>query len=233
MKIDYRITFPITGRVNGKPKFFGTGFFIDHLGGFVTARHVLDEADIDEGTYFVILQLISDKTYQPRQVRHIYNHPDADISLGKPYNLEIDGKEFSNPIWDYVFDEPGINQKVSTLSYPNSVQQDVENNVWSFIPDYFEGTLIDIHERCPTMRITTKCFQTDMEIHSGSSGGPVFNEDGKVIGVNSVSFEVEKGEVPVGFITPLSFLKEIEIDSGEDKITFGELLFDQMNFEEE
>lgn len=35
------------------------------------------------------------------------------------------------------------------------------------------------------------CYQTNMKILSGASGGPVFNSAGNVIGVNSTSFTVD------------------------------------------
>lgn len=218
-----QVTFPIIGIIKGKPKFLGTGFFIDYLGGFVTAKHVLDINDIDPGTNYVILQIIDDKHFQPRKVEHIFYHPTADICLGKPHLMMVDDKDFINPIWELEFSRPSIKEVVKTLAYPKSIVINDQENIWRFISDEFRGEILEVNDRCPTCGLTTECYQTNIEMLSGSSGGPVFNSSGKVIGINSISFELSGEDPPISFVTPLSYLLEIPIFSEGEKLTFGEL----------
>ena len=52
-------------------------------------------------------------------------------------------------------------------------------------------------------------IQTDAPINRGNSGGPMFDMDGKVIGVNTLIFSPSGGSVGIGFATPASLASPI------------------------
>jgi len=52
-------------------------------------------------------------------------------------------------------------------------------------------------------------IQTDASINRGNSGGPLFNLDGKVIGINTAIFSPSGGSVGIGFSVPSSLAKGI------------------------
>ncbi len=52
-------------------------------------------------------------------------------------------------------------------------------------------------------------LQTDAAINRGNSGGPMFNVDGQVIGVNTAIYSPSGGSVGIGFAIPSSMAKEI------------------------
>ncbi len=52
-------------------------------------------------------------------------------------------------------------------------------------------------------------LQTDASINSGNSGGPLFNDAGEVIGVNTAIFSPSGGNVGIGFAVPASTAQDV------------------------
>jgi serine protease Do len=52
-------------------------------------------------------------------------------------------------------------------------------------------------------------LQTDAAINRGNSGGPMFNTDGKVIGINTAIFSPSGGSIGIGFALPSSLAKGV------------------------
>ena len=54
-----------------------------------------------------------------------------------------------------------------------------------------------------------KFIQTDASINRGNSGGPLFNIDGEVIGINSAIISQTGGSIGLGFAIPSNSAKKI------------------------
>jgi serine protease Do len=52
-------------------------------------------------------------------------------------------------------------------------------------------------------------IQTDAPINRGNSGGPLFDMDGNVIGINSAIFSPSGGSVGIGFAIPSNLAREV------------------------
>lgn len=68
-------------------------------------------------------------------------------------------------------------------------------------------------------RIYRDMIQTDAAINSGNSGGPLVNSLGQVIGMNTVIFSPNQGNVGLGFAIPINRVRKIvEILKKEGKV---------------
>ncbi|MCA9501194.1 MAG: trypsin-like peptidase domain-containing protein [Nitrospira sp.] len=165
----------------------GTGFFITDFGVFVTAKHVL-EKDHECGHKFFIWQLIPPDHWDIIPVDQVNMHQEFDLAVGvvsRSVNKET-GEELIHTKLPLSLAKRNKDDLVVTYAYPNTVI-DIENHVFSFKPDFYEGR---ITECFPSGRdissLPGPCYQTNMRIHHGASGGPVAcSENGKVFAVNT------------------------------------------------
>lgn len=67
----------------------------------------------------------------------------------------------------------------------------------------------DINLRASEGRSYRGMIQTDAAINSGNSGGPLLNTLGEVIGVNSVIYTPNQGNIGLGFAIPINRVKAI------------------------
>jgi len=161
----------------------GSGFIIDSSGYIVTNNHVI--ADADE----ISVRLHDDTTLQAKVVGR---DEKTDLALlkvesDKPLPAAEWGKSEETRIGDWVvaIGNPfGLGGTV-TAGIVSARQRDINSGPY----DDF--------------------IQTDASINRGNSGGPMFNMDGEVIGVNTAIFSPSGGSVGIGFAIPSSLVKNI------------------------
>jgi serine protease Do len=155
----------------------GSGFVIDPAGLVVTNNHVIEGAD-------EILVNFTDGT--SLKVTKILGHdPKTDLAL-----LQVEPKK---PLTAVTFGDSAkmrVGDWVMAIGNPFGLGGSVTVGIISATRrDINAGPYDDF-------------FQTDAAINRGNSGGPLFNMEGEVIGVNTAIISPSGGSIGIGFAVP-------------------------------
>jgi serine protease Do len=168
----------------------GSGFVIDESGYVVTNHHVIKQAD----TVTVVLQ---DDTRLEAEV--VGSDPKTDLAL-----LKVDaGRELTDVDWgDSATAEVG--DWVLAIGNPFGLGGSVTAGI------------VSARGRAINAGPYSRFIQTDTAINRGNSGGPLFNTDGEVIGVNTAILSPSGGNVGVGFALPSKVARPIVAELKEN-----------------
>ena len=160
---------------NGQPRrseALGSGFVISEDGYIVTNNHVIEGADEIEIEFFSGERL---------QAKLIGTDPNTDIAL-----LKV---ESDTPLPFVAFgnsDLMRVGDWVVAMGNPLGQGFSVSAGIVSARNRALSGTYDDY-------------LQTDAAINRGNSGGPLFNMDGQVVGVNTAILSPNGGSIGIGF----------------------------------
>ena len=161
----------------------GSGFIIDTSGIVVTNNHVIDGAD----EINVILQ---DNT--SIRAKLLGTDPRTDIAVLK---IETD-----HPLHAVQFgdsDTAQVGDWVLAIGNPFGLAGTVTAGIVSARGrDIRQGLYDDF-------------IQTDAAINRGNSGGPLFNLEGKVVGINTAIYSPSGGSIGIGFSIPSNLARNI------------------------
>jgi serine protease Do len=177
---------PKSGRPEAQPRkatSLGSGFIIDPTGYIVTNNHVI--ADADE-----ITVVLHDDTNLKAEL--VGRDTKTDIALlkvntDKPLPAAVWGDSDAARVGDWVLaigNPFGLGGSV-TAGILSARQRDISSGPY----DDF--------------------LQTDASINRGNSGGPMFNMDGQVIGINTAIFSPTGGSIGIGFAIPSALAKSV------------------------
>jgi serine protease Do len=160
----------------------GSGFFISADGYAVTNNHVVDNADKVEVT------TDDGKTYKAKVIG---TDPRTDLAL-----IKVEGG--SNFPYAKLSDvQPRIGDWVLAVGNPFGLGGTVTAGIVSARGrDIGNGPYDDF-------------IQIDAPVNKGNSGGPAFNTDGDVIGVNTAIYSPSGGSVGIAFSIPASTVKTV------------------------
>src|SRR5205823_137799 len=160
----------------------GSGFFISADGYAVTNNHVVDKAST--------VEVIADdgKTYTAKVIG---TDPRTDIAL-----IKVEGRgDF--PYVQLAEKSPRIGDWVLAVGNPFGLGGTVTAGIVSARGrDIGAGPYDDF-------------IQIDAHVNKGNSGGPTFDVDGNVIGVNTAIFSPSGGSVGIGFAIPSDTVKTV------------------------
>ena len=161
----------------------GSGFIIDASGYIVTNNHVITDAD-------QITVILHDDTNLKAEVVGRDTKTDVavlKVKTEKPLPVAAWGDSDKSRVGDWVLaigNPFGLGGSV-TAGILSARQRDINSGPY----DDF--------------------LQTDAAINRGNSGGPMFNMDGQVIGINTAIYSPSGGSIGIGFAIPSNLAKEV------------------------
>src|SRR6266403_4422856 len=160
----------------------GSGFFISPDGYAVTNNHVVDGADKVEVT------MDDGKTFTAKVIG---TDPRTDLAL-----IKVEGsKDF--PFAKLSDSKPRIGDWVLAVGNPFGLGGTVTAGIVSASGrDIGNGPYDDF-------------IQIDAPVNKGNSGGPAFNTEGEVMGVNTAIYSPSGGSVGIAFSIPASTVKNV------------------------
>ena len=174
-----------------KSSALGSGFIIDEKGIVVTNNHVIQDAED------IIIRVNGDKEFKAKVIGA---DPLSDIAV-----LQLETQEKFIPVKFGDSDKARIGDWVIAIGNPFGLGGTVTSGI------------ISARNRSIGLARYEDYIQTDASINSGNSGGPLFDMNGDVIGINTAILG-RSGSIGIGFSIPSNSAK-IVIDQ---LIEFGE-----------
>ena len=204
--------FPILRIGNdGRYTLIGTGFFIGSNGLFATAKHVLAD-DVDENgslTKKLVIIHFAEK-YAIREIEMVAFHPKADVAVGKVKTLIFreTNTHLENNCSAIGNQKPKNGDILSTYCYPKTTISYSEIQQINIETTVYHGPVEEVFpEGRDRVMLPSACYQVKMGIIGGASGGPVFNEKGLVVAINSSSYENDE----ITFVSCITDIFDLDI----------------------
>ncbi len=213
-------TIPIIKELEpGLLQIIGTGFYVARYGLVLTAQHVVEPliqiVNNQLGPSFVLHLAEKDKCHLRKVLRaHFLKEFDLAILQVNNFLDEFPEKPLMNLRAPLSLQIPEPGSEVITYAYPENKVLDftAKENIPVIKGDYFEGRFIKIVEKDDNPSLPYPHFETTIKLKSGASGGPVFDDKGRVIGVNCRGWDfgdsISDSEnlssiVPIHYLLPL------------------------------
>ena len=175
--------YPLFAAVNGPLKMGGSGVIIDAEGHFLTNHHVIELGNVFWATL-----------HDRRVVRATLIGSDKaeDYAL-----LKLDLKNGEKVVPAALGDSAALRQgdRIAAIGSPLRLWQSLSTGVVAGVERRVTGQFQDY-------------IQTDLTIGQGSSGGPLFNARGEVVGITSLMHAVVEETGGVTFSIPINSVKE-------------------------
>jgi len=168
----------------------GSGFVIDKAGHIVTNYHVIEGADQIE---------VSFSNQDTFRATLVGSDPSTDIAV-----LRVDASSRSlTPLVLGNSDAVRVGDPVVAIGNPFGLARTTTAGIVSAVQ---ERTIT-----APNGYPIDHVIQTDAQINSGNSGGPLLNDRAEVVGVNSqiAPAQGSSGNVGIGFAVPANTVKEV------------------------
>jgi len=170
----------------------GSGFIISADGYVVTNNHLIQGAG-GTGTVDTVTVILSDRRELPARI--IGRDPSSDLAL-----LKVEGANFPYVSW-------GDSARARVGDWVLAI-----GNPYGLGGTVTAGIISALHRGITGAGAYDRYIQTDASINMGNSGGPMFDLNGNVIGVNSALISPTGASVGIGLAIPAELARPV-IDS--------------------
>jgi putative serine protease PepD len=184
--------------VSGQAQSIGSGFIISAEGYLMTNEHVIVDVDDTDVT-------VTFHDFTTAKAEVVGRDPESDLAV-----LKVD-RTGLRPVTFGDSDAVEIGDPVVAIGSPLALPGTVTAGIVSAL-----DRTIETHDAGGTPRYYA-AIQTDAAVNRGSSGGPLFDLSGNVIGVNSVIKSMvetgeEGGNIGIAFAIPINQASRIASD---------------------
>jgi len=187
-----QMPFPEAPREFARPQAMGSGFIVDDDGVIVTNNHVVAGAS-------KVTVILHDGTELEGDV--IGRDPATDLAV-----VRVDTDKDLQPVAFADSDEVRVGDPVIAIGSPFGLGGTVTAGIVSADNRVIGAGRYD------------NFLQIDAAINRGNSGGPAFNLEGEVIGVNTAIHSPTGGNVGIGFAIPANLAVEVIEDLRDDGV---------------
>jgi len=166
-----------------KSSSLGSGFVIDPSGIVITNNHVVGDAN-------EIIVIFTDGRKLKAKV--IGKDPKVDVAV-----LKVEADKPFKTVKFGDSDKTRVGDGVMAVGNPFGLGETVTAGILSARNRNIESGPYD------------DFLQTDASINKGNSGGPLFNMDGEVIGINTAILSPSGGSIGIGFATPSATVQPV------------------------
>lgn len=177
---------PGNGRPSSPRRSLGSGFIIEEDGYILTNHHVVD------GAAEIIVRMSDRSEYVAELVG---SDQRSDLAL-----LKIDAEDKLPSLKMGNFDDVEVGEWVLAIGSPFGFDYSVTAGIVSA-----KGRSLNTRQTGDYVPF----IQTDVAINPGNSGGPLFNLDGKVIGINAQIYSNSGGFMGVSFAIPIDIAMDV------------------------
>lgn len=177
------------GGSHDKAMGYGSGFIVSPRGHVLTNEHVLRNGSIIE------IELLGGRKYEAKA---LYKDSKNDLAL-----LKIDPDEPVEPVKLGDSDIVELGEWVIGIGNPYGIGQSLMMGIVSAKKRLIPGS------GYPPL------IQIDAAMNLGNSGGPLFNMEGEVVGVNTILLWKSQG---IGFATPINVARRFLVAAGMGRI---------------
>jgi serine protease Do len=191
---------------NRKDNGSGSGFVINHNGlKIITNWHVVETAtDVTICLKTENLNRVCDTNYYTGKV--VKRNKQKDLAMievkGLPSNLK--------PVSYGNFKKVRVGETAFAIGHPSGL-------VWTFSDGRVSQKRPNYKWKYESSRHFANVIQTNVNINPGISGGPLFNKNKELIGVNTFTTEGEKLSFAISVYDLIEFINEVKHEDVESK----------------